>query len=254
MELKDILSESTRLVDLLSSKAIEFQECFRSQHTSDEDRERVLTQLSMQWNPEPYNVTIRQLEMVGYDEIADAFKEFVSVAHRVITALDPGKYWEIGDALKDINVNVDSLRQKVLEPIERAQEELKVTAELEKLVPPRIESLTEVVILADKMYFLSLEYLSYLEGTCWLGEDDDDESTIEERMRLTAANYQELQVSSSVDWLRSQGLAAASEELNRLAFTISEVFALGEDDVDDQRTDILTATWKRAVEALKSAR
>ncbi|MGV0618070.1 hypothetical protein ABQE58_24575 [Mycolicibacterium elephantis] len=260
MEPDGLLPAAAELVDALTVTAVEFQERFQAKDDSAEERERRLTQLSKKWDPEPYNVMIRRFEMAGFDEAAAKFKDLVVAVHRIVTALDPGKYWELSDALEDLNVDVGPLRQSVLDVLAQGGGETIAMRERDAISPPkweRIQHVTDAAVLADKIYFLSLEYESYRDGFLPLFTDDDEDGSAEEGMRRVTAEYARLKTAPIIEWLRSQGLsgAAAANALDDLSRAASEVLHLGDSgDVDEQCVETLTALWEKAIDAIRSAR
>lgn len=251
----NLLSEAAKLVEALTATGVEFQERFRAEDDSDEERERALAQLSNQWNPEPYNVMVRRLEMAGIDEAAAKFIDLETTVHRIVTALDPGKYWEMEDALEDINVDVGAMRQNALDELARVREhfagqEKGATSAEQK---ERVGVLTEAAVLADKLYFLSLEHESYRDGSLPLPENEDESA--EEGIRRVASEYDQQNPAPIIEWLESQGFRAAAAALDDLLKAASYVVRLGEDDdIDEQVLDKLSAIWKKAIDALKDAR
>lgn len=255
MEQDNLLSEADQLIDALTATGVEFQERFRVEDDSDDEREQALTQLSNQWDPQPYNVIIRRLEMAGFDEAAAKFIHLETAVHGIVTALDPGKYWEMEDALEDINVDVGAIRQDALDELDRvrgnlAGHEIGHTSAGQK---ERVAVLTDAAVLADKLYFLSLEHESYRDGSLPLPENED-ESAEEGMSRVTSA-YEQVNPAPLSEWLEAHGSRAAAAALNDLSKAASDVVRLGQDDdIDEQLLDQLSAMWNKAIDALKDAR
>lgn len=255
MEQDDLLFEAAELVDAMTATGVTFQERFRVEHDSDEEREQVLTLLSSQWEPQPYNIMIRRLEMAGFDEAAAKFADLETAVHRIVTALDPGKYWEMEHALEDINVDVGAFRRGALDELARVRES--ITRDNKRHFSTeqteRVAVLTDAAILADKLYFLSLEHESCRDGLHPLLENEGESP--EKVMNRVTSQYDQLNSEPLREQLESRGLHEAAAALDALFKAAGEVVDLGEDgDPQEQLLDQLGVVWQKAIDALKAAR
>lgn len=258
-ERDDVLTEAAVLIDSLTPLAIEYQSYVRSPETPLDSNETNLDarlRVAHDYDKLTPLVTVRKLEMAGYDEAAAALDEFWKAVFNVVGGLEMS--WD-DDESDVLDIDVRAMQEKALHELKRAR--AMGTDEPENSVATtehtrRIALLTDAALMADTLQSMGLDYQSFLEGCIPIPINEDESE--EDRMRRVASEYDKLAPDSVVHNLQRQGFRDAAAALDDLSKTVSQVVHLkdikpGVDDAEVLEIDV-NAKHEKAIDQLKRAR